>query len=321
LVKGLAVPWGVGFLPDGSALVTERDSHRLLTVAPSGAILSSQLIPGVSNRGESGLLGLAVSPRYAVDRTVFLYYTTVTDNRIARLVAGRPPVPILTGIPAAAVHDGGRLAFGPDGYLYAGTGDAGNRDNAQNPGSLGGKILRITTDGKPAPGNPVAGSPVWSLGHRNVQGLAWDSSKRLYAAEFGQDKVDELNLIVAGKNYGWPLAEGIAHDRRFIDPLTTWTVKDASPSGLAIVANTAILACLRGRKLYAVELDPATGRAIGEPQAVLDQEYGRLRTVTLAPDGSLWATTSNKDGRGTPGPADDRILRIVPPGGGGVSIL
>jgi glucose/arabinose dehydrogenase len=321
LAKDLAVPWGLDFLPDGTALVTERDTHRILKVAANGKVTPVQTIPGVTGDGEGGLLGLAVSPRYDRDRTVFVYYTTARDNRIAKLVPGRRPVPILTGIPAARNHNGGRIAFGPDGYLYAGTGDAGDRDDAQDPRSLGGKILRMTTAGKPAPGNPRPGSVMWSLGHRNVQGLAWDAEERMYATEFGQNRFDELNRIEPGKNYGWPEVEGGGGDRRFADPLATWRTDEASPSGLALAGKVAVLACLRGQRLYTVELDAATGRLAADPQATLEEKYGRLRTVVNAPDGSLWVTTSNRDGRGRPTADDDRILRIVPPGGGGVSVL
>jgi glucose/arabinose dehydrogenase len=321
LVKGLATPWGLDFLPGGDALVTERDTHRILRVTPGGAVTPVQTLDVVRGGGEGGLLGLAVSPRYATDRTVFVYYTTATDNRIAKLVLGQRPVPILTGIPAARVHNGGRIAFGPDGYLYAGTGDAGNRANGPRVASLGGKILRMTTDGKPAPGNPFPGSVVWSYGHRNVQGLAWDGKKRLYATEFGQNRFDEVNLIRPGANYGWPAVEGLGGLARYTDPLVTWPTQLASPSGLAIVGNTAVVACLRGRRLYAVELDPETAKVQGAPEAALADRYGRLRTVVAAPDGSLWVTTSNRDGRGTPVAGDDRILRIVPPGGSSISVL
>jgi glucose/arabinose dehydrogenase len=219
---------------------------------------------------------------------------------------GGTPQPILTGIPKASVHNGGRIAFGPDGMLYVGTGDAGIRDQAQNTSALGGKILRLTPDGKPAPGNPFGDSPVYSYGHRNVQGLAWDASGQLYASEFGQNRYDELNRIEAGKNYGWPEVEGSGDNPAYVNPVATWSTSDASPSGLAIFEDRAYLACLRGAKLYRIGLD-GTGA-----QQLLSDQYGRLRAVMVAPDGTLWVTTSNRDGRGDPVADDDRILRILP---------
>jgi glucose/arabinose dehydrogenase len=321
LAKNLAVPWGVGFLPNGDALVTERDSRRIIRVSPGGRVTPVTVIEEAYSGGEGGLMGLAVSPTYARDSTVYIYYTTRTDNRIARLVPGTPPAPIVTGIPVSGIHNGGRIAFGPDGYLYAGTGDASRNGLSQNPKSLGGKILRMTPAGKPAPGNPIPGSLVWSIGHRNVQGLAWDEKKRLWAAEFGQNKVDEINLIRRGGNYGWPTVEGIGRNPRFVDPLVTWPTSEASPSGIAIVGNLLVAAALRGKRLWVVTIDPATGRVADQPTAVLVGRFGRLRTVIQAPDGSLWITTSNRDGRGEPTVEDDRIIRIVPPGDSGVSVL
>ena len=297
---------GLAFLPDGSALVTERDSTRLLRVGTDGRVSEVQRITEARPRGEGGLLGVAVSPAYATDAWVYVYYSTADDNRIARLHLGQSPQPILTGIPHAGNHNGGRLAFGPDGMLYAGTGDATDRKRAQDRGDLGGKILRITPDGRPAPGNPFGGSPVWSLGHRNVQGLAWDGAGRMYASEFGQNRWDELNRIEPGHNYGWPAVEGPSDDSRYTAPLAWWGTSDASPSGIAISQDRVYLACLRGTKLYRTDLDG------GHPEALLAGQYGRLRHVTPAPDGSLWLLTSNRDGRGSPTADDDRILRLTP---------
>ncbi|HEV2087027.1 MAG TPA: PQQ-dependent sugar dehydrogenase [Cryptosporangiaceae bacterium] len=320
LVKNLQVPWGLAFLPDGNALVTERDTRRLLRVTPGGTVTPLQTIDEAYAGGEGGLMGVAVSPRYEQDKTVYLYYTTRTDNRIATLVLGQRPRPLVTGIPVSGIHNGGRLAFGPDGYLYAGTGDAAQSGRSQDLKSLGGKILRMTPTGKPAPGNPFPGSLVWSSGHRNVQGLAWDERKQLWAAEFGQNRVDEVNLIQPGKNYGWPTVEGTGRNPRFVDPKITWPTSEASPSGIAIVGKLLLVAALRGERLWVVPVN-AAGQRLGPARAVLAGTFGRLRTVVQAPDGSVWVTTSNRDGRGTPEVSDDRIIRIIPPGSSGVSIL
>jgi glucose/arabinose dehydrogenase len=306
VATGLEAPWGLAFLPDGRALVTERDSTRLLTVGTDGTVREEQRISGARPGGEGGLLGVAVSPTYAEDGWVYLYYTTADDNRIVRLRLGEQPEPVLTGIPRAGNHNGGRIAFGPDGMLYAGTGDAGERESAQNRTDLGGKILRMTPDGQPAPGNPFGDSVVYSYGHRNVQGLAWDRAGQLFATEFGQNRYDELNRIEPGANYGWPDVEGPGGGDRFVPPVATWATDDASPSGLAISNGRAYLACLRGERLYRIGLRGE------EPQALLAGEYGRLRHVEPAPDGSLWVLTSNRDGRGDPTPDDDRILRVTP---------
>jgi len=321
LAKNLQVPWGLAFLPDGNALLTERDTRRILQVTPGGRVSPVQTITDAYSGGEGGLLGIAVSPKYATDKTVFLYYTTRTDNRIASLVLGQQPVPIVTGIPVSGIHNGGRLAFGPDGYLYAGTGDASERGRSQDVKSLGGKILRMTTAGKPAPGNPYPNSLVWSRGHRNVQGLAWDSKKRLWATEFGQNQFDEVNLITKGGNYGWPTVEGKGTDKRFTNPVITWSTDEASPSGAVVVGSNLLVAALKGERLWVVTLDPESGTVEGDPRPLLQNKYGRLRTVVSAPDGSVWVTTSNRDGRGQPTVDDDRILRIIPPGSSGVDVL
>ncbi|WP_110238973.1 PQQ-dependent sugar dehydrogenase [Nocardioides gilvus] len=323
IATDLAVPWGLAFLPDGSALVTERDRQRVLHLTPDGDQWDTRrvaTIDGVGDSQEGGLLGIAVSPTFADDQQVFLYLTSRTDNRVLRgeFVRGRLRnlEPVLTSIPRADYHDGGRIAFGPDGFLYVATGDAGEPELAQETQSLAGKILRINTDGEPAPGNPTADSPVWSLGHRNIQGLAWDDDDQLWASEFGQDNFDELNKIESGGNYGWPLLEGRAADNAtaegsegFVDPVATWTTDEASPSGLAWADGSLWLGALRGTRLWQVTIDPRGG-ARTTPHFV--GEYGRLRTVVTTPEGNLWVTTSNRDGRGDPAPDDDQIMQVAP---------
>jgi glucose/arabinose dehydrogenase len=313
VATGLTVPWGLDFLPDGSALVTERNSARVLRVQPGSAPVTVTTIAGVAPTGEAGLLGLAVSPAFEQDNLVYVYFTSATDNRIARFRLDTPATQqvVLSGLAKASIHDGGRIAFGPDGMLYATVGDAGVTSNAQNQQSRNGKILRMRPDGGvPATGNPFPNSLVYSLGHRNPQGLAWDAQGRLYAAEFGQNTWDEVNQIVAGGNYGWPTVEGNSSDTRFRNPIVVWSTAQASPSGAAIDGQTLYVAALRGQRLWSVPLNGAGGA--GTPTGLLQGQYGRLRTVERAPDGALWVTTSNRDGRGTPAADDDRILRFPP---------
>jgi glucose/arabinose dehydrogenase len=312
VASGLQVPWGVAFLPDGSALVGERPTGRIVRI-PKGGGRSRTVtrVPGVVADGEGGLLGLAVSPHYASDRLVYAYLTTAGDNRIVRFRLGGSARPILTGLQKASIHDGGRIAFGPDGRLYAGVGDAGNTANAQNRSSRNGKILRIDPDGSIPSDNPFPGSPVWTLGHRNVQGLAWDAAGRLWATEFGQDTWDEINLIRKGRNYGWPIVEGKGGTQggRFTNPLVTWHTDEASPSGAAILDGSLYAGALAGQRLWKVPLhDSRTGK----PVALLQGRYGRLRTVAAAPGGDLWVTTSNRDGRGSPHSGDDKVLLVRP---------
>jgi glucose/arabinose dehydrogenase len=319
LAKNLEIPWGIAFLPDGSALVTERDTARILQVGPGTdadglKVTEVQRLTEAAPGGDGGLLGIAVSPKYATDSTVFVYYSTAKDNRVAALVLKGTPQPILTGIPRSENDNGGAIAFGPDGFLYVGTGD-GTATQAQDPKSLGGKILRVTTAGKPATGNPVKNSPIWSSGHRNVQGLSWDSGKRMYASESGQPKNGELNLIVKGGNYGWPAADGNATDKKFTNPLVSWPTADSYCSGVAVLEHTIASACLLGKRLWLVNTTDK-GTLIGQPQALLIGEYGRLRGLVAAPDGSFWASTSNQEDGGDPGPADDRLIRLVFSDGG-----
>lgn len=311
IAEKLAVPWGVAFLPDGTALVSERDSHRLLRVSSEGDVTPVGEVPGVKDdAGEGGLLGLALSPDFANDRTVFAYYTSDDDNRVVKfryLGTASDFTPVLTGIPSGGIHNGGRIAFGPDKLLYVTAGDAGQADRAPDADYLGGKVLRMTAAGKPAPGNPDSDSVVWTRGHRNPQGIAFHDGK-VYEAEFGQNSQDEINLLQGGKDYGWPSVEGTQGSASGkTAPLKTFATSDASPSGLAYANNSLWLAALGGERLYRL---PVTGNGLGDPQTLLADDYGRLRTVVNAPDGSLWVTTSNRDGRGDPSEVDDRIIRV-----------
>jgi glucose/arabinose dehydrogenase len=313
IATGLQVPWGIAFLPGGDALVSERTTGRILRVSPGGRRRRVVMrVPGVdTDSGEGGLLGLAVSPRYARDRWVYAYFTSGSDNRIVRFRLGGGVRPVLTGLRRGEIHNGGRIAFGPDGKLYAGVGETGDSSLAQNRRSLGGKILRMNPDGSVPSDNPFGGSLVWSYGHRNVQGLAWDRSGRLWATEFGQDEFDEVNLIRRGRNYGWPEVEGrgSTDGGRFTNPSVTWSTSEASPSGAAIARGTMFIGALQGEEVLRVGLNGTRAR---KRTALLQGRYGRIRTVVRAPDGSLWVTTSNRDGRGSPRDGDDRIVRIRP---------
>ncbi|MFD0855233.1 PQQ-dependent sugar dehydrogenase, partial [Actinomadura adrarensis] len=241
LVTGLEVPWAIAFLPGGDALVTQRDNAELVRVSPQGQVTPVGEVPGVVPGGEGGLMGVAVSPDYQRNQTIYLYFTAADDNRVVRArYDGRRLTgvrPIVTGIPKAGNHNGGRIAFGPDRYLYVATGEAGQVQLSQERESLGGKILRVTTEGRPAPGNPY-GTQIWSWGHRNVQGMAWDGERRMFATEFGQNTYDEINRIEPGKNYGWPEVEGVGDEERFTNPLLTWSTAEASPSGLAFAGGS-----------------------------------------------------------------------------------
>ncbi|OUZ10004.1 glucose sorbosone dehydrogenase [Aeromicrobium sp. PE09-221] len=303
------VPWGMVFDEDGTAFVAQRDDASILAVEPDGTVTDLGAVEGVEPGGEGGLLGLALSPDGS---RLYAYLTSAEDNRVVQMTVEGDTLgsvePVLTGIAKANNHNGGALAYdADDDVLFVATGDALDPETAQDSSTLEGKILRITPDGTPAPGNPFD-NEVWSLGHRNVQGLAFDADGRLWSSEFGDKGADELNLIEAGGNYGWPVVEGQSDDERFVAPKVTWPTDEASPSGLAIIGDTAYLGALRGERLWSVPLD---GEQAGEPEGYLVQEYGRIRAVAAAPDGSLWIGTSNTDGRSEPAADDDRLLRLT----------
>jgi glucose/arabinose dehydrogenase len=309
IATDIQMPWGMAFLPGGDALITERQTSRVLRIGPGREPEPVRTIPDVYlPGGDGGLLGLDISPRFARDKLVYVYYTAVGgESRIARFELGSDkPIEVILAFTRGENHSGGRLKFGPDGMLYATVGDGRNPANAQDLTNLNGKILRITPNGRPAPGNPFRNSPIWSYGHRNPEGLAWDAKGRMYSAEFGEDTLDEINLIQPGRNYGWPMVEGTGDtdNGRLTNPLITFPTT-VGPSGIAISGNTLYMAGLTGQQLFTMPLNK--GR-IGEPTVYLTGVHGRLRTVEIAPDGALWLTTSNHPRQ--PREGDDRVLRF-----------
>ncbi|SHG55336.1 PQQ-dependent sugar dehydrogenase [Streptoalloteichus hindustanus] len=310
LAGGLVVPWGIAFLPDGTALVTERGTGRVLRVSGSGTTEAQKIQDAVAYGTDGGLLGIAVSPDYASDGWVFVYYTTNEDNRIARFRLGEQPEPVVTGISRHLYRNGGQLAFGPDGMLYAGVGDAYGYQVAQDRNSLNGKILRMTKDGQPAPGNPFPGSLVYSLGHRNVQGLTWDREGNLYAGDIGESNWDEVNRIQAGGNYGWPVCEGYCENGEgHLDPVIVMRPEEGVPSGLAYRDGYLYISTLRGESLMQAPIAPGDERT--SAYHMMTARNGRLRAAAVAPDGTLWVTTSNRDNRSsTLADDDDRVISM-----------
>lgn len=310
LVTGLDAPWSVVRTGDGpEALISERDSAKVLELAADGSTREVGTVDGVRSGGEGGLLGLALH-----DGDLYVYSTAADGNRIQRFeLTGDTgsyrlgdATTILDGLPSSGIHNGGRIAFGPDGMLYASVGDAGNGPDAQDRDSLAGKILRMTADGDVPAANPFPDSYVWSLGHRNVQGMGWAEDGTMFAAEFGQNTWDELNVVEKGSNYGWPEFEGKGGTGEgFVDPVQQWATSDASPSGLAVIGDTVFVANLQGESVRAVP--------VAEPSQSTEWfggDFGRIRTALEGPDGVLWFVTNNTDGRGDPRDGDDRIVSV-----------
>lgn len=311
--RGLEVPWGLAFLPDGSLIFTERPG-RVRLISPKGELRAEPIakIEEVVNRSESGLLGVAVHPDFDKNHFIYSYFTYKDDNNLVNKVVRyellenslKNPKKIIEFIPGGTNHDGGRLKFGPDGKLYVGTGDSGSSEISQDLNSLGGKILRLNDDGSIPTDNPTGGSAVYSYGHRNVQGLAFNAKGELWETEHGNSATDEVNIIKPGKNYGWPVIRGDqARDGMELpvihSGLDTW-----APSGAVFVGEKLFFVGLRGNALY--ELDTPTNVLTTHYKG----KYGRLREAILGPDGNLYFATNNRDGRGSPGPEDDRILRV-----------
>lgn len=298
IVSGLSTPWSMVRRADGSILVSERETGLLKALMPGGTLETFAEVPGVVPDGEGGLLGLEILERDGTE-WLYAYITARTENRVLRFELTATGLgaatTIIDGIPKASIHNGGRLKVGPDKLLYIGTGDATDKPAAQNLSRLNGKILRLKLDGSIPPGNPFDGSPVYSMGHRNVQGLAWDSTLRLWSTELGPDRNDELNLIVPGGNYGWPEVTGAPHREDFLDAVHVWgSTSEASPSALTIVGGAAYVACLRGECLWRLELpsgEPISRGTLPGAEVVLTGQ-GRLRDIMAVSDSELWVATN-----------------------------
>ena len=311
----LSIPWELIFLPDGSMLITERAGN--LIYIPESGLLETIQIERAEHTGEGGLLGMTLHPEFAENNYLYLYLTAEAEdgliNRVERhyFIDGKliKDTVIIDNIPGAVHHDGGRIAFGPDNLLYIATGDASIPELSQDRDSLAGKILRLEDDGSIPEDNPF-GTEILSYGHRNPQGLAWDSDGNLWATEHGPTAQDELNHIKSGKNYGWPEIEGDQSAPGMEDPSVhsgmdeTW-----APSGAVYYDGSIFFAGLRGASLYEAVL---SGTEVVEVKRHLEGEFGRLRTIVAGPDGYLYMLTNNRDGRGNPAPDDDKIIRINP---------
>jgi glucose/arabinose dehydrogenase len=290
--------------PDGSAIVAERDTGRLVQVfADRSPPRELMTVPGIDTAGDGGLLGLAVSPTYVEDGLFYAYVSTATDNRVVRFPLGGTPKPVLTGIPRGETHNGGALVFAADGNLLVGTGDAGNPALAADPLSLAGKVLRIDVFGR-----PVGPSPVYSRGFSDVAALCLAGEQAVYATDDGGPGPDELNQLVLGADYATA------------PPLARVPAAEGGLGGCATAGGGVFLGALDGQRVHAVPLDEA-GAVTGDAEQFLQDRYGRLRSVALDAEGALWITTSNRDGIGTPAEDDDRVLRIMPPSTAGSSPL
>ncbi|MFZ3069103.1 MAG: PQQ-dependent sugar dehydrogenase [Microgenomates group bacterium] len=318
VAQKLDIPWEIVFLQNGDLLVTER-SGKLLKIGSETKVIKE--IEGVKHIGEGGLLGLTLHPNFSVNNFVYLYSTTQDSNgitnRVERYKFSNDTLSerkvILEKIKGSSNHDGGRIVFGPDGYLYITTGDAENPNLAQDKNSLNGKILRIKDDGSIPEDNPF-GNAVYSLGHRNPQGLAWDKDGTLWETEHGPSGIqtgnDEVNLIIKGGNYGWPTIKGDQTKEGLISPIIQSGSKDTwAPSGMAYFGGSLFFSGLKGEALYEAKI--RNGNKL-DLLTYFKQEFGRIRAVVLGPDGYLYLSTSNRDGRGQIREGDDKIIRINP---------
>ncbi len=317
VASGLTVPTGLVVLPDGTAVVGERETGRLLQVFPDRSPARELMtVGGIDTAGDGGLLGLALSPTFAEDGLFYAYVSTATDNRVVRFPMGGTPNPVLTGIPRGETHNGGGLVFAADGTLFVGTGDTGNAALAQDPASLAGKVLHVDVFGQ-----PVGAGPVFSRGHSDVRGLCLAGQDAVFATDDSAEGLDELNEVVEGSDHGWP-----RQGPDSTDPVAAFPADAGGPAGCTISGPTVFVGALDGERVHLVRLDVPqdAGQESGGPEApteLLTDTYGRLRTVVIDLQGGLWVTTSNRDGVGTPREDDDKVLRILPPSSSGDSPL
>jgi len=326
VAENLKIPWEIAFAPDGRIFFTERIGN--LRVIEEGELNPEPIKTIDVSRGEGGLLGLALDPNFEENHYLYLHFTysefLSTFNKVVRFTENdnklSDEMVLIDKIPGGPFHDGGRIKFGPDDKLYITTGDAGNANLAQDLNSLAGKILRINRDGSIPDDNPFPNSPVFSYGHRNPQGIDWHpTSKILVASEHGPSAHDEINSVIAGKNYGWPIIVGDGEDPKFVNPMLHTADETWAPSGASFYnsdkipgwENKFFVATLRGSHLRMLDLDLEQNKVVSS-DALFQNTFGRLRDVVAGPDGYLYLLTSNNDGRGAPAPNDDRILRIVP---------
>ncbi|HMK53703.1 MAG TPA: PQQ-dependent sugar dehydrogenase [Methanobacteriaceae archaeon] len=306
VAQNLEVPWAIDFLPDGRMIFTERVGRVNVMEGNQTRVVGNIT---VTTNQESGLMGIAVDPNFNQNKYIYVYYTKGSVNRISRFVLNDKitnETVILDNIPSSPIHNGGRLKFGPDGKLYLTTGDAGNSNSAQDTNSLGGKILRLNSDGSAPTDNPF-GNLIYSYGHRDPQGITWSPNGTMYESEHGPTMNDEINIIVKGGNYGWPLYQGNATAAGYIKPLRVYTEFTLAPSGIQFYQNVLYVAGLRGNQLRRITLSNDGQSIIGERATF--NNLGRIREV-VEHDGYLYVSTSNRDGRGVPKAGDDLILRI-----------